>query len=97
MTALFNTHTNIHTNAQEKKSLEGYGPEVSKCFSVKGQTVYTSGFGGLGEGIYNMNINEHGCVPRRLYLRKLNFKFHIISICNEILFSFHFFPNHLKM
>ena len=61
-----------------KKSLEGYGPEVRKCFSVKGQTVYTSGFGGLGEGIYNMNINEHGCVPRRLYLRKLNFKFHFI-------------------
>ena len=46
MTALFKnyTHTNIHTNAQEK-SLEGYRLEGSKCFSLKGQRVNTSGFG----------------------------------------------------
>lgn len=45
MTALSKnyTHTNIHTNSQEK-SLEGYRLEASKCFSLKGQRVNTSGF-----------------------------------------------------
>lgn len=51
----------------------GYGKYSIFCFSVKAT-------------INNIQENELGCVPIKLYLWTLNFKSHIIFPCHKILF-----------
>lgn len=47
--------------------------------------------------VSNIQINEHGCVPTRLYLWMWKIEFHILFMCHKVLFFLWFFSNHVKM
>ena len=45
----------------------------------------------------DMQMDEHGCVPIKLYLSLLKFEHHIIFISSNIILLLSFSPSHLKL
>ena len=45
----------------------------------------------------NPQVNEHICVPVKLYLWTLKFEYHVIFMCHKILIFFEFFSLKMKI